>query len=78
MLFDQQPMCCCISPMDCMALARFFMIFIFALPPELSVLCVIHYRVPMQADISPMDCMAFTKFFFIVITVTSKSCVGMF
>ena len=52
-----------ISPMDCMDLVKFFMIFIFKIPP--NCVCVDSYREPMQADISPIFCMAFTMFFFI-------------
>jgi hypothetical protein len=37
------------------------------IPPDVGVLFIVNYRLPMQAAISPMDCMVFMMFFFIVI-----------
>ena len=42
------------------------------IPPDVGVLFIENYRLPMQAASSPMDCMVFMIFFFIVILVTSK------
>ena len=37
------------------------------IPPDVGVLFIENYRLPMQAASSPMDCMVFMIFFFIVI-----------